>query len=600
MQLKLESRGDLRMRDKDISQSNIMTKVFNEMLFIQIMAVITATIGSVVDGVITSNFLGRDAMAAFSISMPFFIFLSCFSNMVGNGAQSLSGKLLGKGEKESVNGLFSLTIISICIFGLIVFILAFLFDNQIAVLLGADAQTKEDVAAYIRGLSFGALPIMLNGPIIRFLQLDKAQKFSFLGVIVMTVTNISGDLLNVFVFKKGMFGMAFATSVGYYAAVILLVTHFFSSKSELTFALAKAKFKDLKDIIIIGLPTAISQICVALRSLCLNRIFLTLSGTLFVAAYAGQNTVSTLLDSVSLGFGMTTLLISSVLVGEEDRTSLTKTVKESLKTSLLINVTIAVLVIIGADFLASLFSKGDLETRNISARILRIYACGLPISVVIINLQNFFQSIKKTFLVNAICVLHDFVFVVGYALLLPRIAGKDTVWFLFPAAQVTTLLLIVIISIAHNKGIPKSFEEFLMLDEGFGVSAENRLDISISDLKGVIGVSEAVHNFCRSHQMDKTKSFFAALSIEEMAGNIVLHGFEKDKKNIIELRVAIKDDRIKIRIRDNCKNFNPEDHIRNLTDEDMTHNIGIRLISKRAENFKYQSTFNLNVLTIIL
>ena len=98
-----------------------MTDVFKEMLFIQIMAVITATIGSVVDGIVTSNFLGRDAMAAFSISTPFFVFLSCFSNMVGNGAQSLSGKQLGKGEKESVNGLFSLTIVSVCIFGLIIF-----------------------------------------------------------------------------------------------------------------------------------------------------------------------------------------------------------------------------------------------------------------------------------------------------------------------------------------------------------------------------------------------------------------------------------------------------------------------------------------------
>ena len=586
------------MKNTDISNSNIMTNVFKEMLFIQIMAVITATIGSVVDGIVISNFLGRDAMAAFSISTPFFVFLSCFSNMVGNGAQSLSGKQLGRGEKDAVNGLFSLTMISVCIFGFIIFFFSFFFSNQIAVVLGADAQTKENVASYIKGLSFGALPIMLNGPIIRFLQLDKAQKFSFLGVIVMTVTNICGDLLNVFVFKKGMFGMAFATSIGYYAAVILLITHFFGKKTELSFDAGKAKLKDFLDIVVIGLPTAISQLCIMLKSMCLNRIFLALAGTLFVAAYAGQNTISTLLSSVSLGFGMTTLLICSVLAGEEDRASLTKTLKDSLKISVIINVIIAVLVILGADFLASLFGKGDLETRNLSAKILRIYACGLPISIITINLQNYFQSMKKTLLVNAICVLHDFGFIVGYALILPRIAGRDSIWFLFPAAQVTTLLMIIIISVIHNKGIPKSFEEFLMLDEKFGISAENRLDISLNDLQGVVGVSEKVQNFCRIHNMDEKKSFFAALSIEEMAGNIVLYGFEEKRENVIEIRIGIKDDKVKIRIRDNCKNFNPEDHIKNLTDEDMTHNIGIRMISKEAESFKYQSTFKLNVLTI--
>ncbi len=87
-----------------------------------------------------------------------------------------------------------------CIFGAVVFLLALVFDKQIAVLLGADENTVNNVADYIKGLSYGALPIMLNGPIIRFLQLDKAQKLALLGVVVMTVTDIAGDLLNNFVF----------------------------------------------------------------------------------------------------------------------------------------------------------------------------------------------------------------------------------------------------------------------------------------------------------------------------------------------------------------------------------------------------------------
>lgn len=45
------------------------------------------------------------------------------------------------------------------------------------------------------------------------------------------------------------------------------------------------------------------------------------------------------------------------LAGEEDRTSLTKTVKDSLRISVIINVIIAVLVIVGADFLAVLFRE---------------------------------------------------------------------------------------------------------------------------------------------------------------------------------------------------------------------------------------------------
>ena len=586
------------MKQESAATKNIMTDIFREMLFIQIMAVITATIGSVVDGIIIGNFLGREAMAAFSIATPFFVFMSCFSNMVGNGAQSLGGNQLGKGDRDALNGTFSLTVMIVCIFGLAVFLVAFVFNVQIAVLLGADEPTINNVADYIKGLSYGALPIMLNGPMIRFLQLDKAQKFSFLGVVVMTVTNICGDLLNVFVFKKGMYGMAAATSVGYIAAVVVLSTHFFGKHTELKFDTAKIKMKELKDIIVIGLPTAVGQICTVLKTVCLNRIFLTLAGTLFVAAYAGQNTISTLLISVSLGFGMTTLLICSVLVGEEDRTSLVRTLKDSLKLSVLINAVIALLVIIGADFLASLFGKGDLETRTISARILRIYAVSLPIGIINVNLQNFFQSLKKTMLVNVICILSNFGLVVLFALILPVIAGRDSVWFLFPLSQIVTLLLIVLISIVHNRGIPKSFEAFLMLDDDFGVSEDNRLDITINNVDMVVGVSEEIIAFCHDHGIDGRRSFFSGLAIEEMAGNIVKHGFEKKKNNLIEIRVAYKDDTVRIRIRDNCKGFNPVDYLNKPDDEDITHNIGIRLVSKTARIFHYQSTFKLNILTI--
>ncbi|MCR5108997.1 MAG: ATP-binding protein [Lachnospiraceae bacterium] len=586
------------MNRKNIPKNNIMTDIFKEMLFIQIMAVITATIGSVVDGIVIGNFLGREAMAAFSIASPFFVFLSCFSNMVGNGAQSLGGRQLGRGDKDALNGTFSLTVLTVIIFGLIVFLIAYIFNGQIAVLLGADEHTKSDVADYIKGLSYGVLPIMLNGPIMRFLQLDKAQKFSFLGVVVMTVTDICGDLLNVFVFKKGMLGMAAATSVGYYSAVLLLVLHFFGKNAELKFETAKIRVGELKDIIVIGLPTAIGQVCTVLKTLCLNRIFLALAGTMFVAAFAGQNTISTLLVSVSVGFGMTTLLICSVLTGEEDRTSLVLTLKDSLKFSVLINAIIAVLVIIFADFLASLFGKGDIEIRTLSARILRIYALSLPINIINVNLQNFFQSMKKTVLVNVICVFNNFGFAVLFALILPLIAGRDSVWFMFPLAQTATLIMIILISAVHNRGIPKSFEDFLMLDSDFGVLEDNRLDIAIDDKDMVVGVSEEIVSFCKDHGVDKRRSNLSGLAVEEMAGNIVKHGFENIKKDLIEIRVAYKDDTIRIRIRDNCKAFNPPDHIRMLDDEDMTHNIGIRMVSKTARSFNYQSTFKLNILTI--
>ena len=583
---------------KKRQNGQIMAKVFKKLLFIQIFAVLTATLGSIVDGVIISNFLGRDAMAAFSISMPVFVVLACLSNMVGNGAQTICGKALGKGEGDHVNGVFTLTLVLVGALGILFAVLLAAFSDPLAVLLGASGESVPLVADYIRGLSFGALAIMLNGPIMRFLQLDRASAFSFVGVLTMTVVNIAGDLLNVFVFKKGMFGMAAATSVSYYASLLLLSTHFFKKDAGIGLSFVKLKLKEMFEIVRIGLPTAISQGCNALKSVCLNHIFMGLAGTLFVAAYAGQNTVSQLIQSVSLGVGMTVLLVLSVMVGEEDRTSLVYTMKSTLKLSIVLNTVIALLVFVGADGLASMFGKGDMETRRLSAYILRLYAIGLPFSIINTVFQNYFQSIGKMKIVNLICVCHNLLFMVAFAFVLPKLFGKDSVWLLFPLTQAATLILIVAVVWIHNRSFPRSFEQLLMMDAGFGVPHEDRIDINVSCIDEVNCAAEQIEEFCRAHGVDEKRTQASALAMKEMAGNIVQHGFSDGKPHLMEGRFTYKEGQLFLRLKDDCEPFNPNEYLETADSAETAGHIGIRTVSELVKEMKYQDTFKLNVLTI--
>lgn len=584
------------------SSGHIMSNVFKKLLIIQIFAVITATIGGVVDGVIISRFLGREAMAAFSLVNPLYILFSCVANLMGNGAQTICGQAIGRSDESRVNGIFSLTLITILIVGFISAILVFLCNDSLAGLLGANGESRALGADYIKGLSFGAIAIMLNGPIVRFLQLDKSAKLSFVGVLVMTIVNISGDLLNAFVFKQGMFGMALATSISYYAAIAVLLPHFFSSKASIHLDMASIVWKDIKDLVVIGLPTAIEQVCNVLKSLCLNRIFMLLAGTLFVAAYAGQNTISSLINSIGIGVGMTSLLVCSVIAGEEDRTSLIQTVKSSLITSTILNTAIALLVFMGADVLASLFGKGDIETKLLSAKILRIYAVGLPFSIISTVFQNYFQSIKKMKLVNIICVCRSFLFMVAYAVLLPVCFGKDSVWFLFPLSNITTLLLIFIIIVIHNHGIPKNFEQLLMLEDSFGVPAQDRIDLTVTSMEQVMDISRQIEHFCKEHGIDNHRSTAGSLAMEELAGNIVKHGFQDEKKHSIDVRLSYKAkaDILCLRLKDDCKPFNPKEQMQLTNPNNPAENLGIRTAWGLAKNITYQNTFQLNVLMIEL
>ncbi len=89
--------------------------------------------------------------------------------------------------------------------------------------------------------------------------------------------------------------------------------------------------------------------------------------------------------------------------------------------------------------------------------------------------------------------------------------------------------------------------------------------------------------------------------MEEMAGNVVTHGFSGDRRmHSVDLRVVHSGDEIILRIRDNCAAFNPSERARVMEGDTEGKNVGIRLVYRIARDVSYQLLLGLNVLTIRL
>ena len=69
-----------------------------------------------------------------------------------------------------------------------------------------------------------------------------------------------------------------------------------------------------------------------------------------------------------------------------------------------------------------------------------------------------------------------------------------------------------------------------MLTEDFGVPEDERMDVTLTQIDEVVRLSEKVQDFCMAKGIDARRAYLAGLSMEEMAGNIVDHGFRKDSK----------------------------------------------------------------------
>ena len=87
-----------------------------------------------------------------------------------------------------------------------------------------------------------------------------------------------------------------------------------------------------------------------------------------------------------------------------------------------------------------------------------------------------------------------------------------------------------------------------------------------------------------------------------MNGNVVEHGFIKDKKKNHEvgIRVSVKGDIFILRINDDCIPFNPEDRKDIFDPNDPAKNMGLRMVYHMARKIEYHNILGLNVLTILV
>ena len=97
-----------------------------------IVMMIVTSIYSIVDGFFVSNVAGKNAFAAVNLVMPVLMIIGSFGFMIGIGGSALVSKTLGQGKKKEADRYFSMLIITVCIAGITVSSVAFIFMRKIS------------------------------------------------------------------------------------------------------------------------------------------------------------------------------------------------------------------------------------------------------------------------------------------------------------------------------------------------------------------------------------------------------------------------------------------------------------------------------------
>lgn len=583
----------------------ILKEIFNDTLRTITIAVLATTIGMVIDGVVIGKFLGADAMAAYGLAMPVFIVLNAVSGIFDTGAQSYCGNCMGRGNMKAANSAFNTTLFAVIIISVLIGALLIIFVDPIAILLGANPNDSSMVEVfngtkgYILGLAIGSPLLFVAGILSPLMQLDGDRGRVLPATIAGSAINIIGDFLVAFVLPWGMFGMALMTSISYLGQIIILILHFKKPSTNYKICVKIIDFKGWYNVVLIGLPTAVSRACSTFRSIIINYQLIAVAGSVGVAALSIQSNSYNIFGCVGLALGTTVLMLTNIFAGEQDKSSLRVLVRTSFMASTFLIGGCMLLLIVVAPFVSMIYTS-DTEVLEASTTAIRFCAICMPFYGYNIVLQNFCQGTKKIGLSMLICVFDNFIFVVALAFILPTFMGIFGIWMAFVFCEFCMLAMYAIIVMFKRKKMRITFEDIMLLPEDFDVPNKKKFEYTVTDIEDVMMSSVGAEVLCLKNDIDAKRTNVCSLCIEEMAKNIVEHGIKEQDGLFVDIKVMIKGDDIIIRMRDNCLAFNPVDHHKAMDPEEPMSGIGIRMVMQAAKDVNYISTMKLNNLIITI
>ena len=584
-----------------MKDTGMLERLFFKLLPVQILIVAMGSVNLIVDGAVAGRCIDASTVGVVGLYYPMVNALNAVGAVLLGGAAVLCGRSMGSGDIEKTRSIFTMNLSASLAVGALLTAVSLLMPGAIADLLGASRDLRPALITYIRGYAIGVIPMLTAQQVAAFLQMERQSARGYAGIAGMVISNIAFDIILVVVFDMGIWGLALATSLSNWIYLIILAPYYYGGRSQLRMGRKYVNFGVLGSMIAVGVPGAVLVFTLAVRGIVINRILLTYAGSDGLSAQSAYNMISGLFYAFALGTGATVRMLASVFYGEEDRDSLRRLLVLTLKKGLPVSlaVTAAVLLISGP-VTAVFFPDRTSEVYDLTRKLFMIGGGCVPLIVLCQIVANYLQACGHNLYVNILSVFDGFFAMVIPSVILAPSMGAMGVWIANPIGIILTLLLSLGYACVFNRRFPRG-EDFLMLRKSFGVPQQDRLDIPIHSISDVAATSEKVQEFCAAHGLDGQTSYYAALCLEEMAGNVVDHGFIKDNKNHMgEAHVVIKDGRVMLRLKDDCIPFDPMERAEQMKDDDPLRKIGIRMVMKIARDITYQNLMGLNVLTIRL
>lgn len=557
-----------------------------------------------VDGLIISRFLGPLEMAAQGIAHPIFSILGIVSGLIAIGMQVRCSQAIGRGNIKEYSEFVSASVIVGAITSLIIAALVLIFARPFAALLGASGNASnlvEPAAEYLMGIGVGVPPLILTAILAPALQLDSGSKTVQTGALIETGTNIVMDIIAIN-FGWGILGVGLASAVASYVNLMYQCSYFLRKDRSLRFVKPNIPAREFIQMLINGSEKAIKRVMNTIRPVILNMIIISYGGAIAMSVLSIRNNFSDFVEIFGAGIASAISLMVGVYYGEINAEAIHEVGSYGHKMILLFSGFVCVIMLIFARPIAMLYVTGDEELIEMTVFAIRMLALQNPLQATIASRIKYLQAVQKKNNMNLLIFTAQLGFVLLSAFVLGKLFGVYGILACYTVSDFLTLVSIYVFYAIRNHTHLVTEKHFLNLPDEFYLNPGDVISLDVRDLEDVSLCSEQIMLFCKGHKINIRTAYYAALSFEEIADNIVKYGFPKNKYShpIIDLRAVISEEHFVIRLRDNCPQYDVTKHIAFANDnsENDVEGLGIRIVSKIASEVIYMHTFDTNSLIL--
>lgn len=417
-------------------------KQFFKFVIPSVVSMLVFNLYTMVDGIYVARFVGEHALSAVNISMPYVNFIFAFSILFSVGTSTVVAIFRGENKMKSANETFTRNTIFLTVCALIITLLALVFQNELALFLGASEVTLPYVHDYLGVLIWFTFFFIVSYSMEVLVKTDGFPKLATAAVTVGAVTNIVMDYVLVVQVGMGIRGAAIATGLSQVLTFTVFTIHFLGKSGTIHWCKTTLDLSVYKRIIPIGTADFITELSAGTIIFLFNHAILKHIGDNGVVTYTVITYIYNIVMMTFTGISQGMQPLVSFYRGRREEKTCRLFLRYALYSTFAMSLLALAICLFMTPALVSIFidaSRTELFAYTVHA--FRIYSlCYLVIGYNIVC-SGYFAAVEKSGYSFTISLLRGFVLIAASIWIMGELFQGEGIWYATLVCESSTLVV---------------------------------------------------------------------------------------------------------------------------------------------------------------